>query len=103
MTWNLWIDDQLDDPETPIRHTPEGFFGACSSEMAKTLVLAKGLPTFMDLDHDLGEKDTVMDFLRWLTSNFPDGPVPAYLVHSQNPEGVKSIVSYLDSWKRSLT
>lgn len=103
MSWKLWIDDQLDDPETPGRHTPYGFWGAKSSEEAIGYVQAMGLPSFMDLDHDLGGDDTVMVFLCWLATTFPEGPVPDYRVHSMNGIGAKSIESYLESWKRSLT
>lgn len=102
MTWKLWVDDQLDDPETPVRHTPEGYFGARSSEEAKALVLAKGPPTHMDLDHDLGETDRIMDFLAWLSNEYPDGPVPSYWVHSRNPVAAKNVEAYLASWKKSL-
>ena len=97
--WSLWIDDQLD--EVPGRKTPPGFLGAKSCEEAKELVIAHGIPEFMDLDHDLGE-ESVMTFLKWLADEFPDGPVPEWEVHSQNPIGKQNINSFLDSWKRSL-
>lgn len=98
----LWLDDQLDDPSTPNRHTPEGWLGAQSSIEAIALVQIHGLPKFMDLDHDLGGEDTAMVFLKWLTTTFPDGPVPGWIIHSQNGVGVRNINSYLDSWSRSL-
>jgi hypothetical protein len=97
--WSLWIDDQLD--EVPGRKNPPGFLGAKSVEEAKELVIAHGIPEFMDLDHDLGE-ESVMTFLKWLADEFPDGPVPEWEVHSQNPIGKQNINSFLDSWKRSL-
>ena len=97
--WNLWIDDQLD--EVPGRKTPPGFLGAKSVEEAKELVIAHGIPEVMDLDHDLGE-ESVMTFLKWLADEFPDGPVPEWEVHSQNPIGKQNINSFLDSWQRSL-
>ncbi len=97
--WYLWIDDQLD--EVPARKTPPGFLGAKTCEEAKELVIAHGIPEFMDLDHDLGE-ESVMTFLKWLVDEFPDGPVPEWDVHSQNPIGKQNINSFLDSWKRSL-
>ena len=102
MTWQLWVDDQLNDPETPERHTPKGFLGARSSQEAKDLVKARGMPFFMDLDHDLGETDRVMDFLVWLYQEHPDGPVPQFQVHSKNPIGTANIISYLRSWEASL-
>jgi len=102
MTWKLWIDDQLDDPERPRRHTPKDFIGARSSKEAQDLVDVAGLPVFMDLDHDLGGDDKVMVFLRWLSDTYPDGPVPDYGIHTENPEGRKNIESFMQSWKKSL-
>lgn len=102
MTWKLWLDDQILDPETPARHTPEGFLGAKSTEEARAIALLRGPPSFMDLDHDLGGDDTAMAFLRWLTYEYPEGPVPQYRVHSQNPIGIQNIISYMESWRRSL-
>lgn len=102
-TWKLWLDDQLDDPATPGRHVPAGFIGARSSLEAMKLVELHGLPTFMDLDHDLGGEDTTMEFLHWLAEKYPKGPVPKFVVHSANGEGRKSIDAYLGSWKKSLT
>lgn len=102
MNYKLYIDDQLDDVEAPERHTPEGFIGVKSSQEAIELVKKNGLPSEMDLDHDLGEDDNVMIFLHWLSNEFPCGPVPDYKVHSANPVGSKNIISYLESWKKSL-
>ncbi len=98
----LWIDDQLNDPETPSRHVPKGWIGAASSAEAIALVQEHGLPTAMDLDHDLGGEDTVMVFLKWLAGSFPNGPIPDWTVHSRNGEGIKSVYAYLNSWQRSL-
>jgi len=98
--WRLWLDDQLD--TIPSRFTPEGYVGAKSSLAARELVLKKGLPEIMDLDHDLGGEDTVMIFLKWLAGKYPNGPVPEYHIHSENVAGQKTIQSYMDSWKRSL-
>lgn len=98
----LWIDDQLDDPATPNRHTPEGFLGARSTAEAIALVEQHGMPDFMDLDHDLGGDDRVMVFLRWLADRYPDGPVPRYRYHSENCVGWPAIDSFMSSWLRSL-
>lgn len=102
INWKLWLDDQLDDPETPERHTPERFKGARSTEEAKALVVEHGMPWTMDLDHDLGEGDRTMDFLKWLQERYPNGPVPITSVHSKNPEGALNILSFVSSWRRSL-
>jgi len=102
MTWKLWLDDQLDDPHQPQRQVPEGFLGARSTKEAVELLRKHGPPSFMDLDHDLGRDDRAIDFLHWLYEMFPNGPVPEYNVHSENPVSWGNITSYLESWKRSL-
>jgi hypothetical protein len=102
MMWKLWLDDQLDDPDAPARHTPAGYIGAKSSEKARELVIKHGVPGFMNLDHDLGENDRAMDFLHWLALEFAtEGPVPDFAIHSANPIGSANITSFMYSWKRS--
>lgn len=100
MNWKLWLDDQLDDSDAPMRHVPNGFIGARSNAEAINLVLKYGTPEFMDLDHDLGEEN-VMVFLRWLSMHDYDN-VPGYAIHSANPVGRKNIESFMESWKKSL-
>lgn len=102
MTWNLWLDDQASDPDAPLRHTPEGFLAAESTHEAVKLLEAQGLPAFMDLDHDLGEHDTVRKFLNIMVVMFPDGPVPEYRIHSENAAARPGIVSFLESWKKVI-
>ena len=102
MTWKLWLDDQLDDPDAPARHTPAGYTGAKSSEEARELVIKHGIPQIMNLDHDLGDDDDAMKFLHWLALEFAtEGPVPDFLVHSANPIGSQNISSFMRSWARS--
>lgn len=103
MTWKLWIDDQIEDPNTPARHIPDGFIGAASSYDAMILVKVKGLPAYIDFDHDLGGEDTSMKFLNKLVEMYPNGPVPEFQVHSQNPIGTRNIISFMNSWKKSLS
>ena len=101
-SWKLWLDDQLDDITCPNRHTPIDFYGAKSTQEAWLLVSEYGVPEYMDLDHDLGNDDNAMRFLRMLSNVFPNGPIPDYSVHSENPVGKKNIESFMDSWKRSV-
>jgi hypothetical protein len=101
MTWKLWLDDQADDPERPARQTPEGYLTARSAQEAIKLAEEHGLPAVMDLDHDLGSSDT-MEFIRALVRLYPDGPVPEYTIHSENPVGRTNITAYLESWKKTL-
>ncbi len=102
MTWKLWLDDQLDDVNTPERHTPDGFIGAKSTYEAMELVKEKGIPAFIDFDFDLGGTDTAQSFLYSLQHEFPEGPVPRYSVHSRNVYAKEIIGSFLNSWKKSL-
>lgn len=101
----LWIDDQCFDMHLVDRHAPPGYVPLDGVKTAQEWVLKNGMPTHLDLDHDLGEVDgeasTIMEFLRWLFEQFPDSPPPAYEVHSQNPIGRENIISFLDSWKRA--
>lgn len=101
VSYKLWIDDQLGDPETPTRHTPEGWVGAASVEEAVAIVETYGYPPEeMDLDHDLGPNETVMEFLSWLSWEYID-VIPRYKIHSMNPVGVERITSFMESWKRA--
>lgn len=103
MPWKLFLDDQIDDPNTPSRHAPYGFLKAASSYDAKMLVVIGGMPDYMDLDHDLGGGDDAVIFLNWLAEEYPNGPVPKYNVHSANPVGVARIKSFMNSWQKSIT
>lgn len=102
MSFFLWIDDQHDCPDTPSRHPPEGYIGAASTEEAKALVMEHGLITACSLDHDLGQDDTVMKFLKWYVYDYGALVVPSYTVHSQNPIGRANIISFMESWKKSM-
>ena len=99
MAWKLWLDDQSFDIEE--RKAPKGYMPATSISEAKRFVNVLGLPEFMDLDHDLGKDETAMDFLKWLQTEYPDGPIPEYNVHSENPIGKLNILSFIKSWKKS--
>ena len=79
-----------------------------SSQEALTFCKHHGVPSYMSLDHDLGlksngKKDDVMDFLHALIEGELDGELTfpddfAYVVHSQNPVGLKNIQGLLDSY-----
>ena len=100
--YKLYLDDQINDPNTPSRHPPEGFIGAASTLEAKTLVEMLGLPEFMDLDHDLGGDDTAEKFVKWLCFEYQATSVPEFSVHSANPIGKENLTAFLNSWKKSL-
>jgi hypothetical protein len=90
MNWKLFLDDLRDPPFS-------GFVIARSTSEAKQLVVEKGPPSSMSLDHDLGGDDTAMVFLKWLSENYFDSP-PGFQVHSANPVGADNIVSFMNSW-----
>jgi len=107
--WKLWLDDQVSDPETPLRWAPEGFIGAASTKEAIDLVKKLGPPEFIDFDHDLGmlpsgEEDTAKSFCKWLAENHPMNPPKDWNIHSQNrsPDAGGWINSFIRSWIKSL-
>lgn len=95
--YKMFIDD--------VRNPPPGDWVVVrSSNEAITYIQLNGMPAFISFDHDLGGSDTTMVFLRDLVDmvwNGEDNP-PAYEVHSANPVGAKNIVSFMESWKRSM-
>lgn len=100
--WKLFLDD---DARTSgmesFRYPPDASWTiACSAQEAIYLAKSQGLPSIMDLDHDLGDSDT-MQFLRAIEVEFSESLPPDYLVHSCNPSGVASIHAFMYSWKLS--
>ena len=90
----LFLDD--------IRDAPPDYTVARSTDEAMVLVQAQW-PVFMSLDHDLGGEDTTMVFLKRLVNEVWDGqPIPDFIVHSANPIGKLNIISFMESWKRSV-
>jgi len=85
----LWLDDQIDDPNTPMRHPPAGWFGVKTPKQAIKLLKAGGVSE-IELDHDLGNNvlgdgATVLKYIQkrvvWDKSFIP----PKMFVHSANP------------------
>lgn len=101
MTWKLFLDDVREPTE-------DSFILARSSAMAVVLCVQHDeLPEFMSLDHDLGEGDDTMHFLKelyylWEKMGSDPENIPSYVVHSANPVGTKNIIAYIESWKKSL-
>ena len=97
--WHLYLDDLRDPP-------PDREWVVCrSTHQALEVVASRGMPAHMSLDHDLGGNDTSMIFLRRLANDVWDdtSPPPDYQVHSANPVGAQNIVSFMESWRKSLT
>ena len=81
-----------------------------------------GLPTFVSLDHDLSDahyghglrgddipyeqyvEKTGYDCAKWLVNYCMEKGIkhPPYTVHSMNPVGAKNIISYVESYNKTL-
>lgn len=109
--WKLWLDDERN-PEYWAAHigedwTAELYLWATTVESAKYFVNRFGPPSFMVLDHDLGlnkegAPETVRSFLNWLAMDNYDS-CPGYFPITDNPVGKQWIVSFMESWRKSLT
>ncbi|MFZ4575722.1 MAG: cyclic-phosphate processing receiver domain-containing protein [Phycisphaerales bacterium] len=97
-SWCLYLDDLRSPPADG-----RDYLVARTPDEAMGLIRARGLPAFMSLDHDLGPDLDTMQFLQSLYREFPHPPsFPEYHVHSANPVGRANIISFLESWRRSL-
>lgn len=119
MNYILFLDDERTIEMVDRSKWPDmNILIARSSRQAQEIVRLYDMPKFMSLDHDLGIQDgfddTTMVFLKWLIIDYPKrasmawrsrAPViiPEYVVHSANPIGTQNIISYIESYRRSLT
>lgn len=102
MKYSLWIADKRN-PDQQVEPPRDALLlWARDGEQAKFYVRRHGVPHTLYLDHDLGENETVMEFLRWLERLGYD-PTFDYVVISANPDGRKAIISFIDSWKRIVS
>lgn len=95
--YKLFIDDERE----PVG---DDWIVARSSFDAAVIVAIGGVPSYISFDHDLGEDDTVMTFLKWLADTCLDDGTTftfGYTVHSQNPVGRDNIIGFIESFKRS--
>jgi hypothetical protein len=97
-TWFLYLDDLRSPPEDGREYVV-----ARTPDEAMAYIRVRGLPAFMSLDHDLGPGLDTMQFLHSLYREVPfPKNFPEYDVHSANPVGRANIISFLESWRRSL-
>jgi|CXWL01.1.fsa_nt_gi hypothetical protein len=100
----IWLDDLLDDPESPERHTPPGWVGVKTAWDAIEY-LKTGDVTEIDLDHDLGNDEllgTGYTVVKWIEEQvyFTSFVPPVMKIHSANPEGVRKMRDGIDSINR---
>ena len=101
MSYKLFLDDLR---EVSYVSSETDWKIARTSLEALKIVFEYGMPKFISFDHDLGNEDTAMVFLKQLYAYFPDlKELPEYQIHSANPIGKENIISFMESWKRSLT
>lgn len=100
----IWLDDLLDDPDSPERHVPEGWVGAKTApEAIRLLEIFKVVE--ISFDHDLGEEPGVgtgADVARWIEEAAYNGVIGrlGWKVHSANPVGRENITSAMRSAER---
>lgn len=96
MTYKMFIDDE--------RNPPDNEYVVCrSTEESINYIKKNGWPYHFSFDHDLGGDDTVVEFLKKLYNIWNEKiSIPSYHVHSANPIGKKNIISFMESWKKSL-
>ena len=85
----------IDDERFP---TKPDWFVARTSEQAIIAIKNYGFPKEIAFDYDLGDTDTVIDFLDFLPNYFVDTNIKIpkdfkYSIHSQNPVGKENIDS----------
>lgn len=97
----IWLDDLLDDPESPERHVPAGFVGVKTAWEAIEL-LKKGNVEEISLDHDLGNDEkfgTGYDVAKFIEQSAFEGSLrPLEIkIHSANPVGRKNMGVSIDN------
>lgn len=104
----IWLDDQLDDPETTRRHTPDGYVGAKKFEEFKLLIEGANSKNesaeTISFDNDLGEEEIEgHEILSWLADNYPQLVVreTKIEIHSANPVEREAMKKQLDSYLRN--
>jgi hypothetical protein len=100
----VWLDDDLDKPDMPNRHTPEGWVGVKTAQEAIDL-LKTGEVDEIDLDHDLGDEiltgngyDVLLYIEKALVSQ---GFVPPKInIHTANPSAREKMERAVDQIER---
>ena len=107
-----WVDIPSDQHYTVVRNYQEFV----------DLVTLRGVPKFVTYDHDLSDthyghglrgedipydqytEKTGYDCAKWLVNYCMEKGIkhPSYTVHSMNPVGAKNIISYVESYNKTL-
>ncbi len=91
----VWLDDQIHDPDVPERHTPHGWVGVVTPDLAIEL-LKTGAVTEISLDNDLGLTNVAppnegRHVLDWIEEMVACGQLAPFdiRIHSRNSEAVR--------------
>jgi len=103
MNYKLYLDD-IRNPKT------SGWIIVRSYNDAIDIIIRKGIPIEMSLDHDLGENSlSGYDFIKWFYYRAINCEANTYEVlntkvnvHSANPVGTKSMIDFMTSAKKFL-
>ena len=103
ITYRLFLDD-IRNPRYfgalhPEDTTP--LLWARDVEQATAYVKGYGMPVTMYLDHDLGEQETTMDFLKWCQQAYPNDPPRDVRYLTANPIGEQNMRAFISSWQRA--
>lgn len=95
MLWKLWLDDLFALPD-------DSWLWAKTVLGAKKLIKENGVPRLMHLDHDLGDTEDALVFLKWLVELDLDGGIDlshcSLGVHSKNPIGKNNLLGLWESY-----
>jgi hypothetical protein len=102
MTYKLFLDDVRELAHVHPGEDPTGW-QVCRSFREATEAVARGWPSHVSFDHDLGENvPSGMDFARFLVElDLLMGQMPegfTFSVHSANPPGAANIQGLLDNY-----
>lgn len=98
MTYSLYLDDERE-PKTQ-----RDWVIVRSWDAFVEVILEKGIPSYMSLDHDLGEEKSGYDCVKWFIDHCIEKDVKPSEVeihaHTANPVGRDNIVGYVESWHK---
>jgi len=122
--YNLFLDDvRLPNHVTWVELPPNQHYSLVRNyQEFVDLITLRGLPKFVTYDHDLADKHyghglkdddipydqysekTGYDCAKWLVEYCMNKGVkhPPYQVHSMNPVGKRNIISYIDSYNKTI-
>lgn len=108
MTYSLYLDDE----RSPKTVAPFGeWIVVRSANDAQKHIDSNGYPSYISLDHDLGDNvPTGYDFVKWMVDDHvelvnagDDIAFPQYNLHTANPVGRDNMEAYLDNYLRFIS